>query len=143
VPVHLILEAGELNMPYIASTLTCDQKYSHFSRGADGFLTEIEGKSVLIKGGFGLATKNFVTPTGATLTQVTDDQLASLEEHSQFRMHQEKGFVKIVKGSADGDKAASGMVLGDKSQPLNPQMYAKKDDQRPEVLSVNTGPVKA
>jgi hypothetical protein len=129
-------------MPYVASTLTCDQKYAHFNRGEDGYLTEIEDQSVVIKGGFGLANKSFVTPTGATLTTVTDEQLASLERHAQFRMHREKGFVKVIKGSADGDKAASGMTLGDKSQPLNPQMYEKKDSERPEVLSVNTGPVK-
>lgn len=130
-------------MPYIASTLTCDQKYTHFSRGTDGFLTEMEDKTVVVKGGFGLANKNFVTPTGATLTQITDEQLALLEQHSQFKMHQDKGFLKVIKsGSADGDKAASGMTLGDKSQPLNPQMYQKKDDERPEILSVNTGQVK-
>jgi NAD kinase len=131
-------------MPYIASTLTCNQKYACFHRGGDGFLTEIEDKSVLVKGGFGLANHNFVTPTGATLTPVTDAQLAFLEQHSQFLEHQEKGFVKIIKSSnADGDKAASGMTLGDKSQPLNPQMYKKKDDQNPDVLSVNTGRVRS
>jgi hypothetical protein len=129
-------------MPYIASTLTCDQKYAHYQRNGD-FVNEIEDKTVLIKGGFGLANKNFVTPTGATLTQVTDEQLASLEQHSQFKLHQEKGFLKVIKGgSADGDKAASGMTLGDKSQPRNPQMYQKKDDSRPEILSVNTGPIR-
>lgn len=127
-------------MPYIASTLTNPQKYAAFHRGGDGFLTEIEDLSVVLKGGFGLANSHFVTPTGAVLTPVTDDQLAFLEQHAQFLEHQKKGFVKIIKtGSADGDKAASGMTLGDKSQPLNPQMYKSKDDQKPEVLSVNTG----
>lgn len=128
-------------MPHIASTLTCDNKYANYIRGGDGFLTETE--SVIIKGGFGIANRNFVTLQGATLTPVTDAQLAMLEQHSQFKAHQEKGFIKIIKGSADGEKAAVGMTLGDKSQPLNPQMYEKKDDERPEILSVNTGPVKA
>lgn len=130
-------------MPHIASTLTCDQKYAHYYRSGDGFLTEIEDQAVVIKGGFGLANKHFVTPTGATLTSVTDAQLALLEQHTQFKQHQEKGFVKIIKsGSADGDKAAAGMTLGDKSQPLNPQMYQKKNDERPDILSVNTGPIR-
>lgn len=129
-------------MPYIASTLTCDQKYAHFVRNGD-FLTEVEDQTVIVKGGFGLANQNFVTPTGAVMTPVTDAQLASLEKHSQFKVHQDKGFVKVIKsGSADGDKAASGMTLGDKSQPLNPQMYQKKDDEKPEIISVHTGPVK-
>jgi hypothetical protein len=137
------LEAGENTMPYIASTLTNPQKYAAFHRGGDGFLTEIEEKSVRIKGGFGLANHNFVTPTGAVLTQISDAQLAFLEQHAQFLEHQEKGFVKVLKsGSADGDKAASGMTLGDKSQPRNPQMYKTKDDKNPEVLSVNTGRVR-
>jgi hypothetical protein len=129
-------------MPYVASTLTCDNEYANFHRSADGFLNKIEDESVVIKGGFGLANKNFVTPTGATLTQVTDAQLVLLEKHVQFKAHQEKGFVKVIKGSTDGDKAAVGMTLGDKSQPLNPQMYQKKDDEKPEILSVHTGPVK-
>jgi hypothetical protein len=128
-------------MPYIASTLTCDNKYTNFIRGGDGFLTETD--SVVVKGGFGLANQNFITLQGATLTQVTDAQLALLEQHAQFKAHQEKGFVKVFKGSTDGEKAAAGMTLGDKSQPLNPQMYQKKDDAHPEILSVNTGPVKA
>jgi hypothetical protein len=128
-------------MPYIASTLTCDNKYTDWLRGQDGFLTERE--SVTIKGGFGLSNANFITPTGATLTSVTDAQAAFLETHSLFKEHRERGFVKILKGTSDGDKAASGMTLGDKSQPLNPQMYEKKDDERPEILSVNTGAVKA
>ncbi|WP_321905131.1 hypothetical protein [Paraburkholderia tropica] len=131
-------------MPYIASTLTNPHKYAAFFRGGDGFLTEIDDKSVTIKGGFGLANKNFVTPTGAVLTHVSDEQVAFLEQHHEFRQHQEKGFVKIIKsGSADGDKAASGMTLGDKSQPRNPQMYQKKDDDKPDVLSVNTGRVRS
>lgn len=127
-------------MPHVASTLTCDNKYATYLRGADNFLTENE--SVTIKGGFGLANQNFVTPTGAVLTPVTDADVALLEKHPQFKDHQDKGFVKILKGSADGDKAASGMTLGDKSQPLNPQMYQAKDDANPEILSVSTGRVK-
>lgn len=130
-------------MPHIASTLTCDQKYAQFIRSGDGFLTEIEDQTVVIKGGFGLANKHFVTPTGAVMTPVTDTQLAFLENHTHFQQHKKAGFVKVIKsGSTDGDKAASDMKLGDKSQPLNPQMYAKKDDSRPDALSVNTGPIR-
>lgn len=127
-------------MPHIASTLTCDNRYANYVRGGDGFLTEVE--SVTIKGGFGLANQNFVTPTGATVTSVTDAELALLEKHSQFKEHQARGFVKVLKGTTDGDKGAVGMTLGDKSQPLNPQMYHKKDDERPEILSVSTDQVK-
>jgi len=126
-------------MPHIASTLTCDNRYANYLRG-DGILTEAEG--VTIKGGFGLANQNFVTPTGAVVTAVTDSELALLEKHPQFREHQARGFVKILKGTTDGDKGAVGMTLGDKSQPINPQMYQKKDDERPEILSVSTDQLK-
>jgi hypothetical protein len=129
-------------MPHIASTLTNATKYTEWTRGGDGRL--IEGRSVVIKGGFGLADKNFVTPTGAILTQVTDDELAFLDSDYHFKEHIKGGFLRVYKkGYAPGEKAADGMQLGDKSQPLNPMQFQGKDPAKPETMSVSTGSVAA
>ncbi|ENN86067.1 hypothetical protein RHSP_32011 [Rhizobium freirei PRF 81] len=127
-------------MPHIASTLTNATRYTEWNRGGDGRL--IEGRSVVIKGGFGLADKNFVTPTGAILTSISDDELAFLESDHHFKEHLKNGFLKIYKkGAVPGEKAADGMQLGDKSQPLNPMQFQDNDPNKPETLSVSTGSV--
>lgn len=127
-------------MPHIASTLTNSTKYTEWRRNDDGRL--IEGRSVVIKGGFGLADKNFVTPTGAILTSISDDELAFLETDYHFKEHVKGGFLKVYKkGPVAGEKAADGMQLGDKSQPLNPMQFQDNDPNKPETLSVSTGSV--
>ncbi|NTJ46905.1 hypothetical protein G6K93_07750 [Agrobacterium rhizogenes] len=127
-------------MPHIASTLTNSTKYTEWNRNSDGRLTA--GRSVTIKGGFGLADKNFVTPTGAILTSISDDDLAFLEGDHHFKEHLKGGFLKIYKkGAVPGEKAMDGMQLGDASQPLNPMQFQDNDPSKPEVLSVNTGSV--
>lgn len=127
-------------MPYIASTLTSPTRYVDWLRAGDGSL--VEKRSVTIKGGFGLADKNFVTHQGAVLTSVSDDELAFLESDSHFKEHVKEGFLKVFrKGSVEGEKAADGMKLGDKSQPLNPLQFKSKTKDDVEALTVNTGPV--
>lgn len=123
-------------MPYVASTLTNSTKYTDWTRN-EGKL--IEGLSVTIKGGFGLADKNFVTPTGAVLTKVTDEEFEFLQTNHHFKQHANNGFVKVYKGSVPGEKAMDGMQLGDKSSPMNPMQFAEKDEGKPEIMSVNTG----
>ncbi|ASW06301.1 hypothetical protein [Rhizobium sp. 11515TR] len=127
-------------MPHIASTLTNSTKYTEWNRNSDGRLTA--GRSVTIKGGFGLADKNFVTPTGAILTSISDDDLAFLEKDHHFNEHVKNGFLKVYrKGAVPGEKAMDGMKLGDASQPLNPMQFQDNDPSKPEVLSVSTGSV--
>ncbi len=127
-------------MPHIASTLTNSTKYTEWNRNADGRLTA--GRSVTIKGGFGLADKNFVTPTGAILTSISDDDLAFLERDHHFNEHIKNGFLKVYKkGAVPGEKAMDGMKLGDASQPLNPMQFQDNDPNKPETLSVSTGSV--
>lgn len=124
-------------MPHIASTLSCPTEYTDWKRVADGTL--VKGHSVVVKGGFGLADKNFITPTGAVLTEVSADDVAFLEQNVHFKEHQRGGFVKILSKREDGEKAADKMTLGDKSQPMHPSQFKDKTDI--ESLSVNTGPV--
>ncbi len=124
-------------MPHIASTLTSDTRYTDWTRNADGRL--IEGHSVTVKGGFGLANKQFVTPQGAILTPVSDADVEFLERHSHFQEHAKAGFVKVIaKGKPEGEVAAHNMKLGDASQPMNPQMFKEGAKDDPTVLRVNT-----
>lgn len=129
-------------MPHIASTLTCDNRYTDWIHGGDGRL--VEGKSVTVKGGFGLANKQFITPQGAILTEVSDADIAFLESHKQFRDHVEHGFIKVIsRGSLDGTAAAKGMTQGDKSQPLSPKSFKEGSKDDPGILRASTGQVKA
>jgi hypothetical protein len=124
-------------MPHIASTLTCDNRYTDYVRGGDN--RPVEEWSCTIKGGYGLANKNFITPAGAVLTEVSDEDLARLQKNVHFKDHLKGGFVKVyVKSAPDGEKAAADMQRGDKSQPLNPAMFADKNPDKPEQLSVAT-----
>lgn len=128
-------------MPHVASTLTNTTKYTNWIRGGDGRL--VMGKSVTIGGGFGLANKNFVTQTGASITSVTDEELKFLEADYHFQEHQKAGFVRVYKSAVNGDRALGDMAAGDASQPLSPMSYQEKDDKDPSVMSVHTGPVAA
>ncbi len=124
-------------MPHIASTLTSSTRYVEWIRGGDGRL--VEGKSVTIKGGFGLANDKFVTPKGAILSEVNDEELAFLEANTHFQEHVKNGFITVIRGRAvDGEKVASSMKLGDASQPLNPQMFKDGAKDDPSVLRVST-----
>lgn len=124
-------------MPHIASTLTNSTRYTDFERAGDGSL--IEKFAVTVNGGFGLANKNFITPQGAVLTQVSDEEAAFLMKHQQFKDHMKGGFVKVLAKSQDGEKVAADMDRADKSQPLSPASFKEKVGV--EDLSVSTGPV--
>lgn len=126
-------------MPHIASTLTGSQIYTSYHQGPND-LQEIE-RQVLIHGGSGIANKMMITPKGAILTPVTDDELELLETNTVFRLHLDNGFVRILRKSVDGEKASADMSIGDKSSPLNPAMFAEKNSEKPETLSVNSGAV--
>ena len=124
-------------MPHVASTLTCNNIYAEYHNSGTG--APIRGHQVEIKGGHGMADKNFVTPTGAVLTEVTDEDVAMLEKCPAFIEHQKGGFVHILKRKVDGEKIVSDMKTRDGSAPLTPAHFKDKDPNDPSVLSVNSG----
>ena len=126
-------------MPHVASTLTADNRYTEYKDGGADMPTPVQ--DVLIKGGIGVANKMMVTPTGAILTEVTDEQVEMLQRNQLFQMHEKGGFVKIIGRKVDGDKLASDMVTRDGSAPLTPSHFAEKNKDDPTVLSVNSGSV--
>ncbi len=135
-------------MPTVASTLTNAVDYTAWTivktAGEQHPPKQIKGRSVRINGGFGLANKQFVTPTGAVLTTVTDEELEFLTQHALFKKHVDGGFVTVHKSERiNGDRAIDGMSTLDKSQPLSPASFKEKkllDATTP--LTVSTGPVR-
>ena len=75
---------------YIYSTLANDQKYTNWIKG--GGDVPVEGYSVLVKGGTGVANDRFVTPLGVA-TEINDIDLEELRKNPVFNQHEKDGFV--------------------------------------------------
>lgn len=103
---------------YVFSTLACDQAYTEWN--ASGADLKVKGRSVLIKGGTGVANDRIVTPLGV-MTEVEEEDIAFLKANPAFKQHMDNGFVRIQTKSADPEKVAADMQMNDKSAPLTPQ----------------------
>lgn len=119
-------------MPYIYSTLTCDNLYGPYSDGGGDLPVRTEESHVLVKGGAGVANDRLDTPLGVA-TQVTDAQLTLLQADPVFALHLKNGFVTIDDKKVDPEVKATDMASRDKSAPLVPQDYTKEDDVQPVV----------
>lgn len=104
---------------YVYSTLACDQLYTVWkpfdmaTKTGPHHLGE-----VFIKGGAGVAnSKSLVTPSGVP-NEVTDDQLALLEQCEDFKRHKANGFIRVEARSKDLDKVVADMNAADKSRPF-------------------------
>jgi len=105
---------------YIYSTLSSDTKYTQWKRGPG--LNE-EGRSVLVRGGAGVALRGagqqVYTPDGIC-TEVSDDDAAFLDAHPQFLQHKARGFVRIEGVARDADRVAQKMEPDEGSNPKTP-----------------------
>lgn len=111
-------------MPYIFSTLACDNEYRSYTKGGND-MPSVE-KSVLVKGGAGIANKNLITPRGV-MTSVSDEDLKHLEANESFQMHKENGYITVESKKADADEVAvKSMKKKDKSAPVTPEDYGDK-----------------
>jgi hypothetical protein len=95
--------------------------YTDWVEGPDG-ATKIEGRSIFIQGGAGVAQKaktgsDIWTPLGR-MTEVSDEDMGLLERNQVFQLHQKNGFIKVQKKSADVEKVVADMNRADKSAPL-------------------------
>jgi hypothetical protein len=100
---------------YVYSTLTSDNVYAAFGPAVDGVYQHRDG--ILIRGGYGVATKTLVTPRGA-VTQITEEQHGRLVEDPLFKLHWDNGFLTIEKASAPAEAVAANMNQDDPSRPL-------------------------
>src|SRR6059058_692352 len=75
----------------VFSTLTCDNVYSDY-KDTNGH--PVPTRSVLVKGGAGVANDRVITPRGVA-TMVTEEDVALLQRNSVFKLHMDNGFVTI------------------------------------------------
>lgn len=122
-------------MPYVYSTLTADNQYRLYDDG--GADMKVPRQNIVIKGGTGVANDRLVTPLGV-VTQVTAEEADALKKHPVFQEHLKNGFVVIQAKQVEPEKVAADMDTADKSAPLNPARYKKKNKDNPEDLSVTT-----
>ena len=117
-------------MPYIYSTLSCDQNYTSWESTPSGMQP---GKQVLVKGGANVAdTKHIITELGIC-TEVTDAELALLETIPAFCQHRDNGFITVETKRGDAAKVASGMEARDQSAPLTPSDFEVKGEKAPKT----------
>lgn len=109
-------------MPYIYSTLSNDNHYHLHTEPTNKKSQEVRDiiKTVTIKGGAGIATKQLITPLGV-VTKVTDEELKFLEADEAFQTHLRNGFVKIERKKYDVDKVVPDMSSRDGSDPITPE----------------------
>lgn len=133
-------------MPYIASTMTSDVKYTRWKSNPGGINTKqpiTAMDHVLVKGGHGVASRRpdggLVTPNGV-VTKVTDDELAFLKKDETFNTHLKSGAVRIMASNTAPEKAAKDMLQEDKSAPLTAKDFKKGGRAAmPDSMKVNAG----
>lgn len=121
-------------MPYVYSTLTCDNEYADYVKAGDQL--NIAHK-VLIKGGHGVMNKNFLTPLGV-VTEVSDEDLRFLMNNSAFKFHLEGKFLKVEEKAYEPEKVAADMERADNSAQITPADYEPGGKLAIEGLKVDT-----
>lgn len=122
-------------MPLIFSTMTGAVTYTDWKLSPGGL--SIAGKQVTIKGGANVADrKTIITPRGIG-TQVSDEDLAFLENDTLFKFHKKGGFITIdsVGDIRDADIAAADMEGRDDSAPDVEQDYTENGQKPPTVVN--------
>lgn len=112
---------------FIYSTLTANNIFRVFGESVNG-LPNVK-KTILIKGGAGVANSHIITPRGV-VTEVEDEDLKLLEEHAQFKRMVERGFLLVERKQADVEVVVKNMKKKDKSAPKVPEDY-KDSESKP------------
>lgn len=107
-------------MPYVYSTLTCDNEYADWIKAGD---QQSILRTVKVNGGHGVMNKNFMTPLGV-VTEVSDEDMDFLMKNTHFQLHMENGFIKVDKKKQEPEKIAADMKRRDKSAPIVPSDYS-------------------
>ena len=98
---------------YVVSTLATNMGYTHYEQGADKGALPREIKTIYIKGGASVAqgARNATalwTPVGYH-TEVSDEDLAFLEQNETFKLHKKNGYMRVDKKNTDIEKAVADM----------------------------------
>lgn len=108
-------------MFYVYSTLTCDNEFAVYAPSDNRDIPVIH-KTILIKGGHGVAGKNLFTPKGV-VTEVCDEDMEILNRDVQFLDQMKHGFITVEKKHIAPEKAAENMTDRDGSSPKRPSDY--------------------
>lgn len=123
---------------YIYSTLAADTRYAVYADTASDL--PVVTRTVLVKGGAGVANKNFVTPRGV-MTEVTGEELEMLKANKVFQKHVQGGYISHDEKKADVEKVVSNMTGRDSSAPIVPQDYdPEQAGAKPSDVSVEEKP---
>jgi len=115
---------------YVYSTMSTDVAYAYWVPSGQGTMIQDSARTVLIRGGAGVADARLITPQGV-VTEVTDDQLEHLRKDEVFKLHERGGFVSVQSVSYDPPKVESvvaDMTGRDEAAPLVPQDFASVKD---------------
>ena len=113
---------------HVFSKMAASVKYVDWLPG--GADLPYAGKSVLIRGGAGVASKNLITPLGIH-TEVTAEEAEILKRNRVFQLHLKNGSVVMQESNADPEKVVADMGPDDPSAPLTPADFA--DEKKPKV----------
>lgn len=121
-------------MKLVYSTLATDMLYTVYVPGTDPKQLSVVEKQILIKGGANVVggarkTKYDVEVPVGTINEVSDEDLALLNELMVFKLHKENGFIYVAeKASAPIEKVVEEkMEARDASAQLNEESYKDSD----------------
>ncbi len=117
-------------MAYVYSTLSCDQGYAIYDKGAEGM--PILNRVIFINGKANITNKVLVTPRGVA-TEVSDDDLETLNKDYHFSEHVRLGFISFDSKKFDADEVSKDMTKQDKSAPKT------KDELENDQITVMEG----
>lgn len=110
---------------YVYSTLTGDNAYAIYNYAPvklDKNALPVLVRTILIKGGHGIANKHVVTPRGV-ITEISDEDLKELMNDYHFQQHIGNGFITVETVKEDPEKVAENMEDRDGSAPLTPDKF--------------------
>lgn len=123
---------------YVFSTLAASVLYQNFDKGGAD-LPIPQGSGVLIKGGAGVADRQFVTPRGV-VTPVTPEELVYLSQNPVFALHKKNGFISVEESNKDIERVVSeSMQPGDESRQLTEEDFTTGDDGEPKPSTDKDG----
>lgn len=111
---------------YVYSTLTCDNNFAIYAQNSNKDLPVVE-RSILIKGGHGIATKQLYTPRGI-MTEISDEDMEILLKDYHFKEQVSHGFITYEKRKVEPEKAVANMTEKDGSAPKTPANYEKGEN---------------
>lgn len=118
-------------MPFVFSTLTGSQLYTKWTKNPDG--ANLEGPSVLIKGGHGLMdNRTLITPLGV-VTEVSNEELEILNSIPDFQDHVKAGFLIVQDKNSDPEKVAADMQHRDESAQLTESDFKANGRKAPKT----------